>query len=59
MTPGLNNYNHYNGHKMETEQLTTMRVTKDAQRKIKVYKAKNDLRGQAEALDEILEKTEV
>jgi hypothetical protein len=44
---------------MNTEQITTMRVTKTAQRKIKVYKAKNDLNNMAEALDEILEKTEV
>lgn len=58
-TLGINNlyilYNIY----MKSKTITTMRVTKTAQRKIKVYKAKNDLNSQAQALEEILEKTEV
>jgi hypothetical protein len=57
--PGINNYSHYNRYNMKTERITTMALTKTAHRKIKVYKAKNDLNSQAQALEEILEKTEV
>lgn len=58
-TLGINNlYMIYKVY-MKSKTITTARITKSAQRKIKVYKAKNDLSSQAEALDEILEKTEV